>query len=331
MAIYYNHMLQADRNKYESIFYTIGVIETASHIHHEAEMAMVQQGQLKITIDDVTYSVSEGGMFFINPMSVHSFEAEAPYAILTFLGFKYNFFKNLFPSTQDHKISFFVPDYTVTTPLIDKIRTLMFTIYQNFIFDDERHNIAAHSAALLISLILRDNFSSKSESIDANETMQNNRNFRITEYISNNFDKDINIHSLAEHIHLSSSYISHYFKDTFKVSFNEYLTTFRILNAKYLLSATNLPITEIAFQCGFDSSTDFSRVFKKFEGITPSEHRKLRFSNTFFSPNDSGNVYTTRSGFYVAFSPKQHVKLLQEFLEKASFNQEVFDFFTTNL
>lgn len=93
--------------------------------------------------------------------------------------------------------------------------------------------------------------------------MQNNRNFRITEYISNNFDKDINIHSLAEHIHLSSSYISHYFKDTFKVSFNQYLTTFRILNAKYLLSATNLPITEIAFQCGFDSSTDFSRVFKK--------------------------------------------------------------------
>jgi AraC-like DNA-binding protein len=331
MAVYYNHLLKANRNKMESIFYAIGVIETTPHVHHEAEMAMVLKGRVKVTIDDISYLVSEGGMFFINPMSVHSYEAEAPYAVLTFLGYKYNFFDDLFPAFHGEHISFFVPDQTVKTPLIQKMRTLMLSIYKNFIFDNEVHNIAGHSAALLIALILRNNFSVKSKRLDTEESIRNHRNSEIEKFVTENFDKDINIHSLAEYIHLSSSYVSHYFKDTYKITFHQYLTTFRVLNAKYLLRATDLPITEIAFQCGFDSSTDFSRVFKKNEKLTPSEYRNLRFTNAYFSPNENGNIYTTRSGFYIAFSQEQHVRLIQQVLQNINHNPEVFDFFTQEI
>ena len=56
--------------------------------------------------------------------------------------------------------------------------------------------------------------------------------------------------------------------------FSTYLTTSRMTRAKELLAGTDRPITEIAFDVGYNDSNYFSTAFRKHEGISPSQYRK---------------------------------------------------------
>ena len=79
---------------------------------------------------------------------------------------------------------------------------------------------------------------------------------------------------LAEVFHLSPQYISQLFKNEIGVGFLAYLTSIRMEKAKKLLLATSLSIAEVAEQSGYGDYRVFTKVFKKAEGITPSQYRR---------------------------------------------------------
>lgn len=79
---------------------------------------------------------------------------------------------------------------------------------------------------------------------------------------------------LAEEFHLSGQYISQLFKNEIGVNFLAYLTSIRMEKAKKLLLSTALPITEISEMSGYGDYRVFTKVFKKTEGITPSQSRR---------------------------------------------------------
>ena len=79
---------------------------------------------------------------------------------------------------------------------------------------------------------------------------------------------------LAEVFHLSPQYISQLFKNEIGVGFLAYLTNIRMEKAKKLLLATSLSIAEVAEQSGYGDYRVFTKVFKKAEGITPSQYRR---------------------------------------------------------
>lgn len=79
---------------------------------------------------------------------------------------------------------------------------------------------------------------------------------------------------LAEEFHLNPQYISQLFKNEIGVNFLFYLTNIRMERAKKLLLTTSLPITEVSEQSGYGDYRVFTKVFKKSEGITPSQYRR---------------------------------------------------------
>lgn len=79
---------------------------------------------------------------------------------------------------------------------------------------------------------------------------------------------------LAEEFHLNPQYISQLFKNEIGVNFLSYLTNIRMENAKKLLLSTSLSIAEVADRSGFGDYRVFTKVFKKSEGITPSQYRR---------------------------------------------------------
>ena len=79
---------------------------------------------------------------------------------------------------------------------------------------------------------------------------------------------------LAEEFHLNPQYISQLFKNEIGVNFLAYLTNIRMEKAKKLLLSTPLSITEVAEQSGYGDYRVFTKVFKKSEGITPSQYRR---------------------------------------------------------
>lgn len=94
-------------------------------------------------------------------------------------------------------------------------------------------------------------------------------------YLSENCEKDISLSSVAGLAGFSPAYFSRIFKKITSFSFVEYLTLQRIKAAQILLADFHIPITEIAYQCGFSSISTFNRVFRQYLGCSPSEYRKL--------------------------------------------------------
>lgn len=92
-------------------------------------------------------------------------------------------------------------------------------------------------------------------------------------YISKNYANHITLEETANYVHLNPAYFSTIFKQSCGSSFKEYLNLVRIEESKHLLSNTDYSIVEIATATGFEDQSYFSKVFKKYTGITPRQYR----------------------------------------------------------
>ena len=97
---------------------------------------------------------------------------------------------------------------------------------------------------------------------------------RLTRYLQEHLAEEISLSVLADEFHLSAQYISQLFKSEIGVNFLAYLTNIRMEKAKQLLLSTSLSIGEVSEQSGYGDYRVFTKVFKKSEGITPSQYRR---------------------------------------------------------
>ena len=93
-------------------------------------------------------------------------------------------------------------------------------------------------------------------------------------YIREHFTEDIDKSSLAAMEGLGASQYHSIFKKTMGKTPAAYITSLRMRKARELLLDPELPITDIAEQCGYDDALYFSRVFRRVVGVSPSEYRK---------------------------------------------------------
>ena len=96
----------------------------------------------------------------------------------------------------------------------------------------------------------------------------------ITRYLQEHLSEEVSLSVLAEEFHLNPQYISQLFKSEIGVGFLAYLTNIRMEKAKKLLLSTILSVAEVAEQSGYGDYRVFTKVFKKNEGITPSQYRR---------------------------------------------------------
>ena len=96
----------------------------------------------------------------------------------------------------------------------------------------------------------------------------------ITRYLQEHLAEEVSLSVLAEAFHLRAQYISQLFKNEIGVGFLTYLTNIRMERAKQLLLSTSLSIAEVSEQSGYGDYRVFTKVFKKAEGITPSQYRR---------------------------------------------------------
>ncbi len=91
--------------------------------------------------------------------------------------------------------------------------------------------------------------------------------------ISKNYASNITLEDIANEVHLNPAYFSTLFKKEVGHSFKEYLNMLRIEESKRLLTNSNYSIVDIAIAVGFEDQSYFSKVFKKYTGITPKQYR----------------------------------------------------------
>jgi AraC-like DNA-binding protein/ligand-binding sensor protein len=94
------------------------------------------------------------------------------------------------------------------------------------------------------------------------------------EYIARHFSEEISLASVADTLHVNTSYLSTLFRQVTGTTFKEYLNRIRIEEAARLLSNTDYPVMEIAIACGYKDQSYFTKVFKKLTGLTPRQYRQ---------------------------------------------------------
>ena len=98
-------------------------------------------------------------------------------------------------------------------------------------------------------------------------------------FIDRNYTNNISLENVADYIGLNASYFSKLFKDTTGISFVQYLERKRMEEAINMIKNTNMMISEIGLKIGYNSPNYFSKVFKKFTGLTPDKYRQHYSAN----------------------------------------------------
>lgn len=96
---------------------------------------------------------------------------------------------------------------------------------------------------------------------------------RLMAYISEHIGGDLSLYALSEKLHLNPSYLSRRFKELTGQTLTETILNLRMEKACDLLKNTSFRISEIASMVGYETSANFSKVFKKVMKITPREYR----------------------------------------------------------
>ncbi|MCL6456838.1 MAG: response regulator [Gorillibacterium sp.] len=98
---------------------------------------------------------------------------------------------------------------------------------------------------------------------------------RITTYIRLHYgDYELKIQDIAGEVHFSAAYISYLFKKEMNQNVWDFVSEVRIEEAKRLLSSTDMKRYEVSYLVGYQSPEHFSRMFKRYTGISPADYRK---------------------------------------------------------
>ncbi len=105
------------------------------------------------------------------------------------------------------------------------------------------------------------------------QKLSHNPMHNVLHYINEHYSENLSIKELSSHFNMSESSLSHEFKKYSNKGLYEYILYKRIIKAKELLF-TDMNLTQIALECGFNDYSNFLRVFKKLSGTSPKEYKK---------------------------------------------------------
>lgn len=96
---------------------------------------------------------------------------------------------------------------------------------------------------------------------------------RVIMYINDELETDLTVESIANKFHISTSHLSRIFREHVGITLVEYLNVRRVEESQYYLRHTNKSITSISEQFHFCNQSYFTRIFKKYTGVTPKHFR----------------------------------------------------------
>ena len=131
---------------------------------------------------------------------------------------------------------------------------------------EDVNKLFIHHIFLTINRYIKEGKQTKHETISDIE--------RAVHYFNENYSKPITIEQYAQEHLMSANWFIHSFKEVMRVPPMQYIVSLRIAAAKGYLESSNKNITEISNLVGYENALYFSRLFKKYTGMTPSEYKK---------------------------------------------------------
>jgi len=241
------------------------------HWHRPSELVRVISGKLKMYLDGKKTLVLPGEILFINQGIIHSFfPLDCVYEIINFdtdeLLLHTALCKEALRIFSSSRVNV-LPIHQIETASIHHLANQLFDFAGRESPDDSLLVLGA-LFELLGAIYANHHYT---ENVRASS---NAKRFKpLLEFVEKSFMKSITLTDMAKVCNLSVSHFSVLFHEFFRQTPLDYLNSYRIERACLLLTNTDLPVTEVAYRCGFNDSAYFVKVFKKYKNSTPKKYR----------------------------------------------------------
>lgn len=232
------------------------------HMHNFYEVELVLEGQGTNIINGISFPLSRGLLYLLSPSDTHQIECIGSMSLIH-AGFL---------PDPENGLSVPLPDEGHIIQLSEEeLAPLLrfFSIAQAECGSQAAYRIQSAYAALSLILIYLLRNGKKCTASSTFQRLQPALMY-IWQHCS---DESLDLNTVAESCGLSPAYFSSVFHKTVGQSFTSYLIECRLRCACYLLSETDMSITNIVYECGFSSPSRFFRVFKGRFGCSPGEYR----------------------------------------------------------
>jgi AraC-like DNA-binding protein len=266
--------LQQGTSSFYAYQFQVPFFEFKWHYHPEYELTYIVKGNGYRIVGNTYENYTEGDLVLLGPNLPHTWTGKAvesePFEaiviqfskefITAFLGFDESYsIKNLLENSA-RGIAF-----EATQVLVQVIKTLIEKEGMDRILQlISALNQLAQSNYTLITPNTFHTIASKKSELRINE---------VCLFIQNNFNSNITLKQVASQIYLTESNFCKFFKKATGKTFSDYLNEIRINEASRLLLQTDKTISQISFECGFETLSYFNRVFLKKKNQTPSGFR----------------------------------------------------------
>jgi AraC-like DNA-binding protein len=254
------------------------------HYHPELELVFIQEGYGKRIIGDKLDYFSAGDMVFLGSNLPHVWLSDEVFykgfanlrakAIVVYFN-KEVFSKNFYELKESNKINELFKKAGRGMKIVGKT--------QKMVADKMQKLTRKKGFDRIIGLLDILNMLSTSAEIEyiAHESYsgmvlqsKSDRLSDVYKYINANYFNDISLEDISKIANLTPTAFCRLFKQRTNRHFVEYLNEVRISNACRFLLETNLNISEIAFQCGYKTLSNFNKIFKKTTALSPKEYRQ---------------------------------------------------------
>ena len=255
------------------IVFGIGYEDNQPHVFRKEgfptpQIFICKSGEGTLKVNESTYIIKKGSFFYLMPNTPHEYYSNTDKWELEWIAFSGIQIDNILAELKfdNSKIG--------TLSNFDKVESSFNKIFVALKSDNDFGKIISSSVLYKILVELYAMLNSKHEI----EISQGNRIVNdVKLYIDEHYNQDITIEELSELVYVTPQYLCKMFKRHLNLRPFQYIAMKRIQHAKKMLLDNNMSVNDIAHLVGYNDCSYFCAIFRKYEMISPSEFRGLKF------------------------------------------------------
>lgn len=248
------------------------------HYEHTYQVIFLLQGKIQYQVGEKQYEVSKGGMILLNSLEEHTLKVlEYPYERYIIQINPLVFQKEI---NAPEIISIFVKrseEFSHLLTLTDPIWNYLYDVIREMENEYREKRlywemyIGAELRRMFLTIFRECEEILRAVRVDASASIA----YKVLNYLDHHYTEDISVAEIASQFFLNKHYIAHVFKSETGYSPMEYVISLRMSRAKALLSGTIRSVSEVSAECGYTDFNHFSKLFKKYVGMSPSQFGKI--------------------------------------------------------
>ena len=258
--------------------FLVNMMSRTPHIHRELEIGWILKGGTILRTGGERYLLRAGDSYRVNPLDVHEFQSDAQDAVILAVQVSPRIMDSFLSDTPSLRyggsacLKRAVADAQDYRRLFDIcVRLARSYLEQQSGCEYLCFSLTAQLLARLDRLLPAERLSKEAW---APFYRRMERMISVTDYIDANFHRKLLLDEIAEREGLSMPHLSHIFRDTLGMSFQDYLKKRRFEYARPLILGTGRSLLDISLESGFSDTRYMIRLFEEEFGCTPTAYRR---------------------------------------------------------